>query len=192
MQEVLPELVSVSELNRLARGLLERGLPPLWVSGEISNLTVAASGHAYFSLKDKGGQIRAVMFRGRVAGLPFRLREGVQVEAFGQVSLYEARGDYQIQLDRMREAGLGRLFEAFERLKRQLGEEGLTKRQAGHPAAKHHRANLAAFVFQRKIRMPAGGHGEVGNLAADPQGRQAALQQAARQAVEFADRNQFG
>lgn len=125
MQEVLPELVSVSELNRLARGLLERGLPPLWVSGEISNLTVAASGHAYFSLKDKGGQIRAVMFRGRVAGLPFRLREGVQVEAFGQVSLYEARGDYQIQLDRMREAGLGRLFEAFERLKRQLGEEGL-------------------------------------------------------------------
>lgn len=125
MQDVLPELVSVSELNRLARGLLERGLPPLWVSGEISNLTVAASGHAYFSLKDKGGQIRAVMFRGRVAGLPFRLREGVQVEAFGQVSLYEARGDYQIQLDRMREAGLGRLFEAFERLKRQLGEEGL-------------------------------------------------------------------
>ena len=125
MQAVFPELVSVTELNRLARGLLERGLPPLWVSGEISNLTLAASGHAYFSLKDKGGQIRAVMFRGRLAGLPFRLREGLQVEAFGQVSLYEARGDYQIQLDMLREAGLGRLFEAFERLKQKLGAEGL-------------------------------------------------------------------
>ena len=66
-----------------------------------------------------------LMFRGRLAGLPFRLREGLQVEAFGQVSLYEARGDYQIQLDMLREAGLGRLFEAFERLKQKLGAEGL-------------------------------------------------------------------
>ena len=118
-------VISVSELNRHVRTLLESGLPQQWVGGEISNLTLAASGHAYFSLKDKNAQIRAVMFRNRVVNLDFRLREGMQVEVRGLVTLYEARGDYQINIDTVRQAGLGRLFEAFERLKAALAQEGL-------------------------------------------------------------------
>jgi exodeoxyribonuclease VII large subunit len=84
---------------------------------EISNLTLAASGHAYFSLKDGGAQIRCVMFRHKLSLLPFRLAEGMQVELKGLITLYEARGDYQINVDTMRSAGLGRLYEAFEKLK---------------------------------------------------------------------------
>lgn len=121
----LAPVITVSELNRAARNLLEKSFPPIWVAGEISNLTIAASGHAYFSLKDRYAQIRAVMFRARVAQIGFPLREGMQIEAHGTLSLYEARGDYQIQLDGLREAGLGRLFEAFSRLKRHLEQEGL-------------------------------------------------------------------
>lgn len=121
----LAPVITVSELNRAARNLLENGFPPVWVAGEISNLTIAASGHAYFSLKDRYAQIRAVMFRARVAQIGFPLREGMQIEAHGTVSLYEARGDYQIQLDCVREAGLGRLFEDFSRLKSRLESEGL-------------------------------------------------------------------
>lgn len=118
-------VITVTELNRYARELLETGLPPVWVGGEISNLTLAASGHAYFSLKDNGAQIRAVMFRNRLSGLGFRLREGMQIEARGTVTLYEARGDYQINVAELREAGLGRLFEAFEQLKAKLALQGL-------------------------------------------------------------------
>lgn len=119
------EVVSVTTLNRMARDLLEAGLPPLWISGEISNLTVAASGHAYFSLKDAGAQIRCVMFRQRLAHLPFRPQNGMQVELKGPATIYEARGDFQINVETMRTAGLGRLYEAFERLKAQLTAEGL-------------------------------------------------------------------
>ncbi|QNM95860.1 exodeoxyribonuclease VII large subunit [Chitinimonas koreensis] len=116
---------SVAELNRAVKGLLERELPILWVSGEISNLTVAASGHCYFSLKDASAQVRCVMFRNRAALLPFRPREGLKVEARAQVSLYEARGDYQLNIEAMRPAGLGALYEAFEKLKQRLAAEGL-------------------------------------------------------------------
>jgi exodeoxyribonuclease VII large subunit len=119
------DVISVTSLNRMARDLLESGLPPMWIAGEISNLTLAASGHAYFSLKDERAQIRCVMFRNRLSGLGFRLQEGMQVELRGTVSLYEARGDYQINVDMMRSAGLGRLYEAFEQLKAKLAAEGL-------------------------------------------------------------------
>lgn len=119
------EVVSVTTLNRMARDLLEAGLPPVWIGGEISNLTVAASGHAYFSLKDAGAQIRCVMFRQRLAHLPFRPQNGMQVELKGPATIYEARGDFQINVETMRTAGLGRLYEAFERLKAQLAAEGL-------------------------------------------------------------------
>jgi len=100
------DVISVSSLNRMARDLLESGLPPMWIGGEISNLTLAASGHAYFSLKDGGAQVRCVMFRGKVSQLPFRPAEGMQVELKGTVTLYEARGDFQINVDQMRSAGL--------------------------------------------------------------------------------------
>jgi exodeoxyribonuclease VII large subunit len=119
------DVISVSALNRLARDILESGIPPVWIGGEISNLTLAASGHAYFSLKDANAQVRCVMFRQRVSQLPFRPANGMQVELRGVVTIYEARGDFQINIEMMRAAGLGRLFEAFERLKARLAEEGL-------------------------------------------------------------------
>ncbi|TCP15562.1 exodeoxyribonuclease VII large subunit [Crenobacter luteus] len=134
------DVISVSTLNRMARDLLEAGLPAVWIGGEISNLTVAASGHAYFSLKDSSAQVRCVMFRQRLAAAGLRLAEGMQVELRGTVTLYEARGDYQINVATLRSAGLGRLFEAFERLKARLAAEGLfdeAKKRAipAHPRA---------------------------------------------------------
>lgn len=118
-------VISISELNRLARLNLERDFPLLWVAGEISNLTRAASGHVYFSLKDESAQTRCVMFRSRAASTPWRLENGQQVEARVLVSLYEPRGDFQLNVESLRRAGLGRLFEAFARLKQRLDAEGL-------------------------------------------------------------------
>ena len=118
-------VVTISELNRLARQTLEREFPLLWVAGEISNLTRAASGHVYFSLKDEGAQARCVMFRARAQSIPWKLENGLQVEARALVSLYEARGDFQLNIETLRRAGLGRLFEAFARLKARLEDEGL-------------------------------------------------------------------
>jgi len=118
-------VVSISELNRLARQSLEREFPLLWVAGEISNLTRAASGHVYFSLKDENAQARCVMFRSRAQSIPWRLENGQQVEARALVSLYEPRGDFQLNIEALRRAGLGRLFEAFARLKARLEAEGL-------------------------------------------------------------------
>jgi exodeoxyribonuclease VII large subunit len=118
-------VVSISELNRLARLSLEREFPLLWVSGEVSNLTRAASGHVYFSLKDESAQARCVMFRSRAQSIPWRLENGQQVEARALVSLYEARGDFQLNVETLRRAGLGRLFEAFARLRTRLEAEGL-------------------------------------------------------------------
>ena len=121
----LPALVSVSELNRLARQLLERELPLLWVAGEISNLVRASSGHVYFSLKDETAQIRCALFRNRAQLVPWQLANGQQVEARALVSIYEARGDYQLNVENLRRAGLGRLYEAYTRLRQKLDDEGL-------------------------------------------------------------------
>ncbi len=120
-----PSVLSITELNRRARQLLEEGFPLMWVSGEVSNLTRAASGHIYFSLKDDAAQARCVMFRSRAQLLPWRLENGQQVEAQVRVSLYEPRGDFQLTVDGMRRAGLGQLFEAFSHLKEKLELEGL-------------------------------------------------------------------
>jgi exodeoxyribonuclease VII large subunit len=119
------QVLSVSELNRLARDILERSFPLFWVSGEISNMTRAASGHWYFSLKDSGAQVRCVMFRGRNSYLDWVPKEGDKVEARATVTLYEARGDFQLTIEFLQRAGLGALFEAYERLKNQLDAEGL-------------------------------------------------------------------
>jgi len=118
-------VVSISELNRLARQSLEREFPLLWVAGEISNLARAASGHVYFSLKDENAQARCVVFRSRAQSIAWRLENGQQVEARALVSLYEARGDFQLNVETLRRAGLGRLFEAFARLKARLEADGL-------------------------------------------------------------------
>ena len=126
-------VLSVSELNRRARQLLEGNFPLLWVSGEVSNLTRAASGHVYFSLKDESAQVRCVMFRSRAQVLPWRLENGQQVEVQVLVSLYEARGDFQLNVEAMRRAGLGQLFEAFSRLKSKLEQEGLFAAERKRP-----------------------------------------------------------
>ena len=119
------EILSVTELNRQARLLLEQRFPLLWVSGEVSNLTRAASGHIYFSLKDAQAQVRCVMFRSRAQLLPWKLDNGQQVEAHALVTLYEARGDFQLNIEGMRRAGVGRLYELFVQLREKLAAEGL-------------------------------------------------------------------
>ncbi|MBK7768133.1 MAG: exodeoxyribonuclease VII large subunit [Sulfuritalea sp.] len=126
-------VISIGELNRLARQSLEREFPLLWVAGEISNLTRAASGHFYFSLKDESAQARCVMFRSRAQSLAWRLENGQQVEARALVSLYEPRGDFQLNIEALRRAGLGRLFEAFARLKARLEAEGLFAAERKRP-----------------------------------------------------------
>jgi exodeoxyribonuclease VII large subunit len=119
------EVLSVSALNRSVRDLLEHRFPLLWVGGEISNFTQARSGHLYFSLKDDQAQVRCVMFRGRGAYLDWQPRDGLQVEVRALVSLYEPRGDFQLNVEFMRRAGLGALYEAFLRLRDRLDGEGL-------------------------------------------------------------------
>lgn len=134
-----PSIVSVSELNRLARTLLEREIPLLWVAGEISNLTRAASGHVYFSLKDETAQVRCVMFRSRAQLVPWQLSNGQQVEARALVSLYESRGDFQLGIEALRRAGLGRLYEAFARLREKLDAEGLFAPERKRPLPRYAR-----------------------------------------------------
>lgn len=118
-------VLTVSELNRMARRALESQLPLLWVEGEVSNFTRAASGHWYFSLKDAAAQVRCVMFRGRNQFAEFIPANGDHVEIRALPSLYEARGDFQLGAEAIRRAGAGRLYEAFVRLKSKLEAEGL-------------------------------------------------------------------
>lgn len=118
-------IITVTELNRLAREVLIQSFPLFWVSGEISNLTRAASGHWYFSLKDASAQVRCVMFKGRNSAVSWQPKEGDKVEARALVTLYEARGEFQLTIEFLQRAGLGVLFEAYEALKRALQLEGL-------------------------------------------------------------------
>ncbi len=118
-------VISVSALNQAVARLLERSFPLTWISGEVSNFTRASSGHWYFTLKDDGAQVRAVMFRGRAQYASFIPREGDKVEVRALVTLYGARGDYQINVEAIRRAGVGSLFEAFLRLKEKLEAAGL-------------------------------------------------------------------
>jgi exodeoxyribonuclease VII large subunit len=122
---LVPSILTVSELNRLARNAIEQRLPLLWVTGEVSNLTRAPSGHVYFSLKDNAAQVRCVMFRSRAQSLPWRLENGQQVEAQVLASLYEPRGEFQLNVETLRRAGLGKLFEAFVQLRDKLAGQGL-------------------------------------------------------------------
>ncbi len=120
----LPQVISVSELNRIARETLERSLPLMWVGGEISNFKRYESGHCYFTLKDPQAQVDCVMFRHRAQLQGWSPRNGMQVEVRALPTLYEARGKFQLNVEVMRRAGLGALYEAFERLKAKLEKEG--------------------------------------------------------------------
>ena len=115
----------ISELTRRIKGTLEGTFGNVWVEGEISNLRRPASGHAYFTLKDATSQLRAVMFRGALAGVTMPLRDGLLVRALGQITVYEASGDYQILLKRLEPAGEGELMLRLEALKKKLAAEGL-------------------------------------------------------------------
>lgn len=116
---------SVSEFTRRVKTLLEGGIRPGWVRGEVSNLRAQASGHVYFSLKDAGAQLSAVLFRGDAARQTVKLRDGLQVIVYGEVSVYEARGQYQLIVRVVIEDGVGRLQREFEALKARLAAEGL-------------------------------------------------------------------
>jgi exodeoxyribonuclease VII large subunit len=121
----VPPVLTVSALNQAVARILERTFPLAWVSGEISNFTRAASGHWYFTLKDDAAQVKAVMFRGRAQHAGFMPREGDKVEVRALVTLYAPRGDYQLNVEAIRRAGVGNLYEAFLQLKEKLTAEGL-------------------------------------------------------------------
>ncbi|NPU94643.1 MAG: exodeoxyribonuclease VII large subunit [Gammaproteobacteria bacterium] len=116
---------SVSELNNAAKYLLENQFPAVWLEGEISNLVQPRSGHIYLTLKDDNAQLRCAMFRGNNLHLNFKPKDGVQVLVRGRLSLFTPRGDYQLIIDQMEQAGLGALQRAFEQLKSKLQAEGL-------------------------------------------------------------------
>ncbi|MBL4826968.1 MAG: exodeoxyribonuclease VII large subunit [Spongiibacteraceae bacterium] len=119
------DTLSISQLNRQAKRLLEGNFPNVWVEGEISNLSRPSSGHWYFTLKDAGAQVRCAMFRSSNARLRFGVEAGQQITARAKLSLYEARGDYQLIVEHMEPAGDGALAKAFEALKNKLHTQGL-------------------------------------------------------------------
>ena len=119
------QIFSVSQLTKKVKTLLEKNFSMIWISGEISNLRVPSSGHAYFTLKDDKAQIAAVMFRGQLRKIQFDLEDGLTVVAFGRITVYEPRGNYQIILEYVEPKGAGALQLAFEQTKKRLSEEGL-------------------------------------------------------------------
>lgn len=126
-------LFTVSQFNRFARSAIERQLPLCWVTGEIANLSRAASGHVYFSLKDEAAQVRCVLFRNRAQLLPFRLENGQRIDLCALPTLYEARGDFQLTVETVRQAGIGALYEAFLRLQEKLAASGLFAAERKRP-----------------------------------------------------------
>ena len=119
------EIYTVSRLNSEVRQILESSFPFIWLEGEISNFRHHSSGHMYFTLKDESAELDAVMFQDLNAYLQFEPTDGMKVLAYGQVTLYERRGRYQLEIEEMRPAGMGRLQLEFERLKAKLHAEGL-------------------------------------------------------------------
>ncbi|ODN66683.1 exodeoxyribonuclease VII large subunit [Methylophaga muralis] len=119
------DVYPVSRLVREVRLMLDGSFPLLWVEGEISNLAMPASGHIYFTLKDSAAQVRCAMFRGRNQQLRFTPENGMQVLLRVKVTLYEGRGEFQLVVEHMEEAGSGALQRAYEALKARLGQEGL-------------------------------------------------------------------
>nr|BAL59124.1 exodeoxyribonuclease VII large subunit [Candidatus Acetothermum autotrophicum] len=134
--ETAPTIFTVSQINRVVHDLLETGLPALWLEGEISNFTHHRNGHMYFTLKDESAEIAAVMFADRNISLQFTPADGQKVIAFGQITLYERKGRYQINIEEMRPAGIGKLQLELEKLKERLHAEGLFDARFKQPIAK--------------------------------------------------------
>ncbi|MEJ2038505.1 MAG: exodeoxyribonuclease VII large subunit [Desulfosarcinaceae bacterium] len=130
----LPRAIySVSSLTSNIKQILEEKYPIIWISGEISNLRIPYSGHAYFTLKDENAQIAAVVFKGQQRQLGFELQDGTTIVGMGRISVYEPRGTYQIILEYIEPQGVGALQLAFEQLKRKLEAEGMFDLRYKHP-----------------------------------------------------------
>ncbi len=139
MEKILSEqkqILTVSQLNRGIRSLLESEYPSLWVEGEISNLKLHSSGHMYLSLKDDKAQIPAVFFSRYNQTLKFELKDGLQVLVYGKISVYEPRGQYQLYIERVEPKGVGALQLAFLQLKEKLEREGLFDQERKRPIPK--------------------------------------------------------
>src|SRR3984957_17282694 len=130
------DVYSVSRLNREVRALLERGFGSLWLEAEISNFAKPSSGHWYFSLKDAGAQVRCCMFRQRNMLCSFTARDGQKVLVRARIGLYEPRGEYQLVIEHMEDAGLGALQRQFEQLAARLSAEGLFANERKRPLPK--------------------------------------------------------
>jgi exodeoxyribonuclease VII large subunit len=120
-----PKIFSVSEINRLVKKVLTDSFDSVWIKGEISNFTKASSGHWYFTIKDNTSQVRCTMFRGKNNLVNWDIKDGDLVEIHCDIGLYEARGEYQLNVNKIQKSGLGELFEAFQLLKIKLEKEGL-------------------------------------------------------------------
>lgn len=118
-------VITITELTRQIKFSLESSFPRVWVEGEISNFKQHTSGHLYFTLKDEGAQLSALMWRSRVANLTFQPEDGMKVIARGSITVYPPRGNYQLDVEQIQPIGLGELQLAFERLKQKLDAEGL-------------------------------------------------------------------
>jgi exodeoxyribonuclease VII large subunit len=128
-----PQVYSVSRLTRDIRAIMEAAFDSVWVEGEISNFRTVASGHSYFVLKDDKAQVRCVLFKGYRAGIKFQPEDGDQVLMFGRITVYDARGEYQIITESLEPRGLGALQKAFEQLKEKLDKEGLFEEEIKKP-----------------------------------------------------------
>ena len=134
------KIFSITELNRMVKNALQHNFEIMWIKGEISNFISAASGHWYFSLKDSQAQVRCAMFRGSNNKIDWAPKNGDLIEARVQVGLYEARGEYQLNIEYIQRAGMGALFEKFNQLKNKLESLGLfdvnsKKSIATHPSS---------------------------------------------------------
>lgn len=133
-------VLTVTQLNKAVSELLSDSFVSIWVRGELSNFTQASSGHWYFTLKDDAASVRAVMFKARAQAVGFVPAPGDSLEVRARVTLYEPRGDYQLQIDQIRRAGIGSLYEAFLALKAKLQQEGLFDPAGKRPLMEHPRA----------------------------------------------------
>ena len=129
------KIFSVTELNRIVKNVLQRNFQIIWIKGEISNFISATSGHWYFSLKDSEAQVRCAMFRGSNNKIDWIPKNGDLIEARAQVGIYEARGEYQLNIEYIQRAGMGGLFEKFNQLKIKLEALGLFDETSKKPIA---------------------------------------------------------
>lgn len=144
------EILGVGEFSRRFKMLVKTRIPELWLKGEISNLKTYSSGHTYFTLKDDEGAISAVLFKGYSRGMSLRLEDGMRIFAFGEISIYEARGSYQIVVKAVIPDGAGSLAARFQALKEKLSAEGLFDAARKKPVPLSSRAAIAV-VHDRPV-----------------------------------------